>query len=294
MTEIVKEFKTVDGLGAMLWKKLYAMCYAYENNLIFENTVVSDYIVHPSDNVNTPKEMQQLSNKFFSIINNPWSNINFNDINNKTLCSKIGQGVLDRSNAGIDYNLGPKLLLNGPVFNKITSKKNNIVIHIRRSNAIKENPRYTDDAFYINVLSQISEISKIAGLKNPEVIICTDAPSNETTYKPINKIQEKRWTQPWLEPDEDGIHKLTSLDFDLYSKTFPGIKFINNLGPVESMGLMLSAGVLIVANSAFSQSAGILSSNNVIGTHPKNGINPLYNNFKNRIASLDPSGFLVN
>lgn len=294
MTTVVKEFKTVDGLGAMLWKKLYAMCYAYENNFIFEDTKISDYIVHPSDNVNTPKEMHELSNKFFSIVDNPWRDIDFAKIKNKELCKYIGEGVLDRSNAGIDYNAGPKILLNGPVFNKVTTKKNNIVIHIRRSNATKENPRYTDDLFYLNVLRQIEKISEISGLINPDIVICTDSPNKSTMYKPINDIQAKRWRQPWLEPDSEGMHKLESINFDLYKKEFPKIKIINNLSPVESMELMLTAGVLIVANSAFSQSAGILSNNKVIGTHPKNGINPLYNNFKNRIASLDHKGLLIN
>ena len=36
--EVVKEFKTKDGLGAMLWKKIYSMCYAYEHKLLFQNS----------------------------------------------------------------------------------------------------------------------------------------------------------------------------------------------------------------------------------------------------------------
>ena len=32
MIEVVKEFKTTDGLGAMLWKKIYAMSYAKYHN----------------------------------------------------------------------------------------------------------------------------------------------------------------------------------------------------------------------------------------------------------------------
>ena len=61
MSAIVKEFKTIDGLGAMLWKKLYAMCYAYEKSLLFEDTEVLEYIVHPSDMVYEEEDIFLLS-----------------------------------------------------------------------------------------------------------------------------------------------------------------------------------------------------------------------------------------
>jgi hypothetical protein len=293
MSAIVKEFKTVDGLGAMLWKKLYAMCYAYEKGLLFEDTEVLEYIVHPSDMVYEEKDVLLLSKSFFSIINNPWENIDFKTIPFKKICEEAGEGFNERAQAGINYRIGPSILLNAPVFNLNKNKNNNIVIHIRRSNATEINPRYTGDEFYFNVLKQIPEISRLAGLSDPEVIICTDAPDKETMYKPVNEFQQNMWNQPFLERDQNGFHLLKSIEFDLYREILPNIKFVNNLGPVDSMTMMLEAGVLIVANSSFSQSAGLLSNNNVIGTHPHNGINPLYNNFKNRIAGLDHLGNLI-
>lgn len=293
MAVVVREFKTLDGLGAMLWKKIYAMCYAYENNLLFEDTELLEYIVHPSDMVYKERDIILLAKRFFSIVDNPWKDVNFESIPFKTICNKVGDGFEYKEAAGINYSDGPSFLLNAPVFNLNKKKNNNIVIHIRRSNAKEINPRYTDDTFYINLLKQIPEISKLAGLDNPDVIICTDAPSEETLYKPVNSFQEDMWKQPFLQPDENGFHILKSINLNLYRNAFPDIKFVNNLGPVESMNMMIEAGVLVVANSSFSQSAGLLSNNNVIGTHQKDGINPLYNNFKNRIAGLDHLGYLT-
>jgi hypothetical protein len=293
MSTIVKEFKTVDGLGAMLWKKIYAMCYAYENNLLFQDSEVLKYIVHPSDMVSKERDIIILAKRFFSIIDNPWKNIDFDTIPFKKICKEVGEGFIYKEAAGINYGAGPSILLNAPIFNLNKNKNNNIVIHIRRSNATEINPRYTGDDFYINVLNQIPEISKISGLISPEVIICTDAPDKDTKYKPVNEFQKNMWNQPYLKSDDEGFHILKSIEFDLYRSIVPGIKFVNNLGPVESMTMMLEAGVLIVANSSFSQSAGLLSNNSVIGTHFKNGINPLYNNFKNRIAGLDHLGNLI-
>jgi hypothetical protein len=290
---VVKEFSTVDGLGAMLWKKLYAMCHAYEHKLLFQDKEILKYIVHPSDMVSGEREAILLAKRFFSIIDNPWKNVDFDTIPFKEICKDAGEGFRYVEAAGTNYGSGPSVLLNAPVFNLNKKKNNNIVIHIRRSNAVEINPRYTDDNFYFNLLKQIPKISEIAGLVNPEVVICTDAPDKETLYKPVSQFQKEMWTQPYLEPNKDGFHVLKSIDFDLYKEILPNIKFVNNLDPVESMNMMIEAGVLVVSNSSFSQSAGLLSHNSVIGTHQKDGINPLYNNFKNRIAGLDHLGNLI-
>jgi len=53
MTEIVQEFRTTDGLGAMMWKKIYAMSYAYHHKLLFQDTPFEWFLVHV---LNTYKE----------------------------------------------------------------------------------------------------------------------------------------------------------------------------------------------------------------------------------------------
>ena len=47
---VVEEFHTTDGIGAMLWKKIYAMCYAYKYNLLFKDKPFNWFLIHPSDN----------------------------------------------------------------------------------------------------------------------------------------------------------------------------------------------------------------------------------------------------
>ena len=37
MIKIVEEFQTTDGIGAMLWKKIYAMSYAYQHKMLFKD-----------------------------------------------------------------------------------------------------------------------------------------------------------------------------------------------------------------------------------------------------------------
>jgi len=51
MTNIVKEFKTMDGLGAMLWKKIYAMSYAKYHKKIFKDTPIDWFLIHKSDGI---------------------------------------------------------------------------------------------------------------------------------------------------------------------------------------------------------------------------------------------------
>ncbi len=156
MTEIVKEFSTVDGLGAMLWKKIYTMCYAYKYKLLFENKPFEWFLVHESDKINTVEEFKNTIKQFNQLLYNPWSLIDFNKIPDKIISTRVGKGI-GVTHWGPGFVEEVEFLNNAPVFNKIPyDNTNNIVIHIRRGNAIPENPRHVADGFYINLLSQIS------------------------------------------------------------------------------------------------------------------------------------------
>ena len=304
MLETVKEYPTVDGIGAMLYKKIYAMSYAYHHKLLFHDTPLKGFLIHESDNITNRHEYIHTLEQFNNLLFNPWGQINFDDITNKILSKRIGLG-LGQTKYGPGFVEQTNFLLDAPVFNKIQSdESNDIVIHLRRGNAIPENPRYTNDAFYLNLLSQISIISEKFNLDNPEVIICTDAP-NETGRKfnpeQVNRISEMdvvhderragsapvvqsiMWNQSYLHKDDNGEYPVISADFDEYRKVYPNIKIVNNISTYASFLLMLNAKVLIPANSSFSISAGLLSHNRVIS-------NTSHAVYRNRVGQLDYHG----
>jgi hypothetical protein len=292
MTEIVREFKTTDGLGAMLWKKIYAMSYAKYHGKLFHDTPIDWFLIHESDNIDgelDPKYLE-LMQKFNNVLFNPWENINFDSIPYQTLCTDVGAGAeppgFAKNNTDINF------LKEAIHFNKFyDTVHNSIVIHIRRGNAIPENPRYVPDEFYVNVLKQIPVIIDKLNLDNPDIVICTDSTANN--FSPKGLRQEQMWHQPHLYKDSNGKYEHTSINFDLFKSICPNLIIKDKFDTYDSFIFMLTAKVLIVGNSAFSQSAGLLSTNNVIGMPPKKVMDPRQNHFKNKKASLDPFGLLL-
>ena len=288
MIEVVKEFKTTDGLGAMLWKKIYAMSYAKYHNKLFEDTPVDWFLIHESDNVEseTDPNYQIMMDKFNNFLYNPWKDIDFPNIKDKILCPHIGLGY---EAPGIIQDT--HFLQEAPAFNRFyNDTHNSIVIHIRRGNAIPENPRYVDDLFYYNLLKKMPEIIEKFKLNNPDVIICTDATDKEETYFPKDQQQQGMWHQSHLYKNELGGYPTTTLKVDFLKEAYPNIKIVNDLDTYESIKFMSTAKLLIVGNSAFSQSAGLLSTNMVIGMPPKHGMSQKFNKFKNQVGTLDEAG----
>jgi hypothetical protein len=287
MTEVVKEFKTQDGLGAMLWKKIYAMSYAKHSGKLFEDTPIDWFIIHESDGIDGEDDPKyhDLLFRFNNVLYNPWKNINFDTIADKTLCPHVGAGA--NPPGFIDTT---DFLLEAPAFNKFSDMvHNSIVIHIRRGNAVPGNPRYVPDDFYVNVLKNIPKIIEKYGLEYPEVIICTDSTTN--SFHPKGELQEFFWQQPHLNKNESGIYPHTSINFDLFKSIYPNVKIIDNLDTYDAFILMLTAKMLIVGNSAFSQSAGLLSTNMVIGM-PLGDMDIRLNIFKNKVGELNAEGNL--
>lgn len=286
MIEIVKEFKTSDGIGAMLWKKIYAMSYAKHNNKLFQNTPFDWFLIHESDNVNDETKFQKMLDDFNGLLIDPWKDIDFDSLENTVLCPHAGLGA---PRPGMtDHN---DFLVCAPDFNSLAGiSYNSVVIHIRRGNAIPENPRFVEDDFYINLLKNMPGIIEELGLDNPDVIICTDATNAPKSYVPIDERQQHMWHQPHLYKDSSGGYPTTTLDFDALRSAYPGVKIANSLDTFSSFKLMLTAKLLVVGQSAFSQSAGLLSTNMVIGMPPKYGMSPDFNYFRNLVGSLDSSG----
>jgi hypothetical protein len=207
----------------------------------------------------------------------------------KTLCPHVGLGWSHQP--GIIHETD--FLESAPAFNKFSDTvHNSIVIHIRRGNAVPENPRYTSDEFYFNLLKQIPEIINDLQLDNPRVIITTDATNGEL-YTPVGDKQKMYNCQPYLHKDELGRYPTTGIDRELLKNAYPNVEIIDDLDTYDAFILMLTAKLLIVGNSAFSQSAGLLSTNMVIGM-PTGGMSVQLNIFKNKVGQLDESGHYVN
>jgi len=288
MSEVVKEFPTMDGLGAMLWKKIYAMSYAKHHNKLFEDTPIKWFLIHSSDKVESEDDPKygQMLDKFNNLLLNPWKDIDFDSIPDKILCPHVGLGWPWEPgiNGETDY------LESAPAFNRFADTvHNSIVIHIRRGNAIPENPRYTPDEFYFNVLKDIPKIIDDLKLDNPRVIITTDS-TNGKLYTPIGEDQIRMNRQPFLYNDEAGRYKTTTIDIDLLKSAYPNVEIVDDLDTYDAFILMLTAKVLIVGSSSFSQCAGLLSTNMVISMPNKENMNTVWNIFKNKVGQLNELG----
>lgn len=281
--EVVKEYYMEDGIGAQLWRKIYAMSYAKYNNLLFQDTPIKNIFIHESDNINNENEKQELIKDITKLIKNPWNNIDFSDENKFYISDKVGAG-LPNSQGMIEGS--SNFLTMGSSFNAIEDLNNEIVIHIRRGNVVQENSRWINENTYINILKSIPAIIDKFELDTNKVSIVTDAPDIIKTYRPIDEHQLSLWNQQYLHPNEDGEFPLTSLNFDLLRSAYADLQIYNNLSTYDSFRKMLGAKLLIVGKSAFSQSAGLLSKNKVIGMYGA------VNNFNGLCGIINQDGFV--
>lgn len=290
MIKVVEEFHTTDGIGAMLWKKIYAMCYAYKYNLLFKDKPFNWFLIHPSDNAEDERVYYDILYKFNHLLYNPWKEINFKMFEWE-LCKEVGEGA-DPPGFANHFDF----LLEAPVFNKTPQdNSNNIVIHLRRGNAVHKNPRHTPEAVYVNILNQIDYIAKQQQIINPRVILLTDAPDLDTSYMPSrNDIKQyNMWHQPWLDQNEKGEWPLISVDWKTIVDAYPSIIIENKMSTYDSFMLMLNAKLLIPAYSAFSQSAGLLTHNKVLAWPDKEGMDNQMNLFKNNVGKINEAGDII-
>lgn len=279
----VKEYILNDGIGAQMWRKLYAMSYAKHYGLVFEDTVITDFLIHESDQIYNEEQKHYLINRLFSLIDNPWKHLEFLNDNEYVLSNNVGAGLAESQ--GVTQH--SDFLVSASDFSNVTDCDNSIVIHIRRGNVTQENPRWIKDEVYINILKNINLVIEKFEMQNPKIIILTDAPDKEKYYKPISNSQKDMWQQPYLNPNEFGEYVTTSLNFEFIKNEFPNVEIINRLDVYNSFLLMIKAKVLFVSRSAFSQSAGLLSKNNVFGMYE------CINGFKNMSGLVDQNGDIV-
>jgi len=262
--EVVKEVFLQDGIGAQLWRKLYLMSYAKYYNLLFEDTPITDFLIHESDKVHSEEEKIEFINRFNTIIRNPWADIDFSNQDNFILSEKVGLGYEKlHLNAGVAPGPWPFLDV-AKEFNTIEKTENNVVIHFRRGNVIPENPRWLDESVYVNMLQKLPDFLKKQNFVPDRVIILTDAPDTNKKFKPINQNQLDKWRQPNLHKDENDSFDTISINFELLKNAYPSIEILNNLDTYTAFTMMVMAKVLITGRSAFSQSAGLLSKNTVL------------------------------
>lgn len=273
--EVVKEVIMRDGIGAQLWRKIYAMSYAKYYNLLFEDTPITDFLIHESDKVYSEEEKIKFMDKFNTILKNPWKDIDFSNKDNFFLSEKVGLGYANLyGEAGIIKLPWPFMQV-AKEFSTIEKTENNVIIHIRRGNVIPENPRWVEESVYIEMLQLLPDFLNKLKIVPDRVILLTDASDTNKRYKPINQNQLNKWQQGHLYKDEDDSFEITSINFESFRNAYPGIEILNNLDTYTAFNMMVMAKVLITGRSAFSQSAGLLSKNVVIT------IDDFRNSFKN-------------
>jgi hypothetical protein len=263
-SEVVKECFMPDGIGAQLWRKIYVMSYAKYYNLLFENTPITDFLIHESDKVYSEEEKNKFLEKFNTILKNPWQDVDFSNKDNFFLSEKVGLGYSNiYGDAGLIKMPWPFLEV-AKEFSTIEKTENNVIIHIRRGNVIPENPRWVEESVYIDMLQILPDFLKKIEVVPDRVIILTDAPDTNKKYKPINQHQLNKWQQGHLYKDENDSFEITSINFELLKNAYPGVEILNNLDTYTAFNMMVMAKVLITGRSAFSQSAGLLSKNTVV------------------------------
>lgn len=262
--EIVKEIYMTDGIGAQLWRKLYCMSYAKYYNLLFEDTPITQFLIHESDKVHSEEEKIEFINRFNTILNNPWKHIDFSNKDNFVISEKVGLGYSNLyGDAGIISQPWPFLEV-AKEFSTIEQTENNVVIHIRRGNVIPENPRWVEESVYVDMLQRLPNFLEKLNIVPDRVIILTDAPDTNKKFKPISQDQLDLWRQPYLHKDEDNSFDTVSINFELLKNAYPGVEILNNLDTYTAFTMMVMAKVLITGRSAFSRSAGLLSKNTVL------------------------------
>ena len=250
-----------DGIGAQLWRKIFYMSYAKYYNILFEDTPITDFLIHESDKVYNEEEKVKFLEKFNTILNNPWKDIDFSNKDNFIVSDKVGLGY--QKNAGIVDYPWPFLDV-AKEFSTIEQTENNVVIHIRRGNVIPENPRWVDESVYVDMLKRLPNTLEKLNIVPDRVIILTDAPDTNKKFKPINQNQLDKWKQDYLHKDENDSFETTSINFELLKDAYPGIEILNNLDTYTAFTMMVMARLLIPGRSAFSQAAGLLSKNTVL------------------------------
>jgi hypothetical protein len=189
------------------------MSYAKYYNLLFEDTPITDFLIHESDKVHNEEEKIEFINKFNTIIKNPWANIDFSNQDNFILSEKVGLGYEKlHLNAGVAPGPWPFLEV-AKEFSTIEKTENNVVIHIRRGNVIPENPRWVEESVYVDMLQRLPNFLKKLNIVPDRVIILTDAPDSNKKFKPINQNQLDKWRQEHLYKDENDSFDTISIDF---------------------------------------------------------------------------------
>lgn len=265
MNKIIKEYVLRDGIGAQISRKIHAMCYAKEMGYLFEDTPIDDFFNHPSDNINTAEDKEIFIKKFSSLIKNPWSDINFNKLENKEYMNEI-----DRNGRPISYSTN--YIRHSHNFSNIDPKNisNEIVFHIRRGNVLPNNPRWISEDIYIKMINLVPKIKDKLGIAELDVTIMTDSYDNDIHF--INGNEKDYWQQPFLidpnMPKFKGAQysfKMSKINEESFQNLGIKVNILKNLDTYESFLRMCNAKILVTSESAFNRAAAYLNKSYILG-----------------------------
>ena len=167
-----------------------------------------------------------------------------------------------------------KIFANNLKQNATFGELKNIVIHIRRGSNGADllpgelAPRMLPNRYYVTLMKEILSKYGMAGEKM-NLLIITDAPKEDITYRPIESQVGLWLTEPRLEMGSISIKGESFSDFE--SDSISKIEVIHGGDPLDAIEQMRAADFLIMSRSSFSYIGAILNEQGTIMYPPAFG-----------------------
>jgi hypothetical protein len=297
-----------DGTGAQLQRifGIYALSKLVRANYL--HSAIENLMIHSLDPFQTDEELKLYLRRLDSVFNLPSSQnmpnkfaytYEINRLGLLTLFRYLILSVVRKGNILIkvskpfpvvDLQTNSYLHVQKYFLDRLTlggnaSNLKRIVIHIRRgSNGAdllpgEMAPRMLPNIYYLTLMNEILEKNCSAGEKM-ELLIITDTPNEEITFKPIESQFENWITEPRL---KNGSVTIKGESFSEFQSDYISKLEISHGGdPILAIGQMKAADFLIMSRSALSYVGAILNAEGVIFYPPSYGSKPMPNWIKVR------------
>jgi hypothetical protein len=292
-----------DGTGAQLQRifGIYALSKLVRANYL--HSAIENLMIHSLDPFQTEEELKLYLKRLETVFNLPSSqNMPHKfaytyEINRLGLVTLFRYLILSVVRKGhilvkvsnpfpvVDLQTNSYLHVQKYFLDKLTLEGNGpklkrIVIHIRRgSNGAdllpgEMAPRMLPNIYYLTLMNEILEKNCSAGEKM-EVLIITDTPNEEITFKPIESQFENWITEPRLKNGSVTIRGESFSEFQ--SDRISKLEISHGGDPILAIGQMKEADFLIMSRSALSYVGAILNAEGEIFYPPSYGSKPMPN-----------------
>ena len=301
LTFTYNSHKAQDGTGAQLQRifGIYALSKLVRANYL--HSTIENLMIHSLDPFQTEEELKVYLRRLDTAFNLPSSQnlphkyaytYEINRLGPVTLFRYLVLSVIRKGHILIKisnpfpvvdlqtniYLHVQKHFLNRLALEANTSNLKRIVIHIRRGSNGSDllpgemAPRMLPNIYYLTLVNEILEKNCSIGEKM-EVLIITDTPNEEITFKPIESQFDNWITEPRL---KNGSVTIKGESFSEFQSDYISKLEISHGGdPILAIGQMKTADFLIMSRSALSYVGAILNAEGVIFYPPSYGPKPM-------------------